>query len=203
MPDVTSAPASRPSRRPSPVLHGVARSSSASAWGVMCFRTSARSAWKPPVASTTGMVSGSSRSGAERRTSPTTRVMASISERVEKRAPTVAGLPVERSTTRAPWPLQPGNVVVQPVVDEPLQLRRASRALATKLLEVAIAPHHTAREPHRSARLVSLFERAERRRRVPSPPRQPRDRPCRRRLRRGRASLRRARSPACARRTRA
>jgi len=55
-------------------------------------------------------------------------------------------------------PLEPADVVVEPVVDEPLELGASARALLAEPLEVAIAPDDAAREPHRSAGDVALLE---------------------------------------------
>ena len=140
------------------MLHGVARRSSVSASGVMCRRTSSRSAWKPPVARTTGVSSRQlaerlAEAGAHRRGGRGPR--SAIACRSARRSSRVAR--VARSTTAAPRRSSQAEVVVEPLVDEPLQLRVAARALRRKSLEVAVAPDDAAREQHRPAGAVALL----------------------------------------------
>jgi hypothetical protein len=55
-------------------------------------------------------------------------------------------------------PLEPGQVVVEALVDQPLQRRVAAGALGAEVLEAGVAPDHAAREAHRSPRAGELLE---------------------------------------------
>src|SRR4051812_36692041 len=90
-------------RSPSPVEPGAARSSTWSASGGTCSRSSSRLAPKPPVARMSGPPpSEGSTTGAPSRASPAAATSASVSPSGAKRSPVVSGLPVSRSTTGAP-----------------------------------------------------------------------------------------------------
>ena len=82
---------------------GAQRRSRWSACALTCSRRSAREAAKPPVASTSGASSGSSRSGLESRSSPAaSATSARVRRSGSKRMPVVSSLPVSRATTGAP-----------------------------------------------------------------------------------------------------
>ena len=197
-------PPRRPSRSPSPVLPGAARSTRCSASGVTCSRTSSRSAWKPPVARTSGVPVGSSRSGSSSRSSPARSASAEVSDAVSNRTPTVRGFPVSRATTRAPRLSSQARSSSRRSWTRRLEHGVAAGALAPEVVELAVPPDDTARETHRAARPLELLEHED--------ARAASGRLCRRDEAGhsgacddevGHARLRRARSPACARRTRA
>ena len=100
--------------------------------------------------------------------------------------------------------LQPPQVDVEPLVHEALEHGVAAGALAAEVVELAVPPDDPAREQHRAARAVALLEDEHARatggrlRRGDEPGHSgPGDDEV------GHGRLRRARSPACARRTRA
>ncbi len=87
---------------------------------VTCARTSPRSPWKPPVARITGAPAG--RAAAPRGARSPARARASRSARPGRSgAPVVSGLPVSRASDRRAERLEPGERLVEPLPDEPLQ----------------------------------------------------------------------------------
>ena len=148
--------------------------------GVTCRATRSRSAWKPPVASTTGTPAGSSASGSPSRTSRPPRAPAPRSAaRVSNRAPVVRGLPVSRCSGRAP--------------SDSSQARSASRRSNTVRCSSGSPPGHSARKRSKSRwRQItplessiepparSPFSRSTTRRRAARPARRRPGRPCRR-----------------------
>ena len=139
------------------MLHGVARRKSASASGVIHSRTSSRLAWKPPVARTRGHRSGGSRSAIVEPDVPRL-----ARERLRERPcvePDAGGAGVAGRALDDPGAtlLEPGEVVVETLVDEPLELDSAPGAFAEEVVELAVAPDDAAGEEHRAARPVALL----------------------------------------------
>src|SRR5205085_3396171 len=58
---------------------------------------------------------------------------------------------------RRPQLLEPVERVVEALVDDPLELRIAARALRAEALEVTVAPDEATRQEHRAARPVALL----------------------------------------------
>src|SRR5439155_24591679 len=86
-----------------------------------------------------------------------------VRERVRVEAPAdgqrIPRLPLEHGHALR---LEPAQRLVEAVVDEPLQLRIALRALLAEELEAPVAPDEAGREEHRPAWPVALLEQAHR-----------------------------------------
>ena len=152
---MSAPPASSPSRSPSPVLHGLARSTTCSASGVTCCRTSSRSPWKPPVASTTG-TPRQAREAAPRAARRLPGENAGQPVRLEADAfrQLVPGFPRDdRSAERLEPPRAPRRARRGRVAGEPRRRPGTRRGTAPS----PGSARRPAREPHRPAGPVALL----------------------------------------------
>ena len=142
------------------MLPGAARRNAWSASGETCARSRSRLAAKPPVARISGRAGlgrpspSGSRPCRIRPIASTSASCQPVGVEAGAGGQRVAGLPLD---DRRAERLEPAEVRVEALEEQALKALVAVRALRAEAVEVAVAPDHAARQPHRAARARQLL----------------------------------------------